>query len=91
MELSYHKSPEFAQLIDAQRDELLEIGPPKKGRGKKESRHKKGDRGGRHNSHGRKKPWEKKIKGQVAADIKKTDRGIQRGAKEGNQVSGRTY
>ena len=35
VELRYHKPPEFSQLSDAQRDELLELRPPKKGRGKK--------------------------------------------------------
>ena len=71
VELRYHTPPEFAQLGDAQKDELLKLCPPKKGRGKKETHHKKGDRGGNRNPHGRKKPWEKKIKGQVPAAIKR--------------------
>ena len=71
MELWYHNPPDFAQLSDAQRDELLELRPPKKGRGNKEAHHKKGYRSGRNNSHGKNNPWEKKIKGQVAADIKR--------------------
>ena len=71
VELRYHKPPEFAQLRDAQRDKLFEIHPPKKGKGNKESHHKKGDMGGRLNSHGRNKTWGNKIKGQVAAAIRR--------------------
>ena len=71
VELRYHKPPEFAQLSDAQRDNLLELLPTKKGRAKKENHHKKGDRGFRRNSHRRKKLWENKTKGQVAAAIKR--------------------
>ena len=71
VELRCHKPPEFAQLSDAHRDELLGLRPPKKGRGKKKTHHKKGERGGKRNSHGRNKPWEKKIKRQVAAVIKR--------------------
>ena len=70
VEVLYHKPPEFSQLGDAQRDELLEIRPPKKGRGKKESHQNKCDRGGKRNSHGSKKPWEKKSKGQVSDAMK---------------------
>ena len=56
VELRYHNPPEFAELSDAQRDELLEIRHPNKFRGKKESHHKKGESVGRRNLHGRKNP-----------------------------------
>ena len=55
-ELRYHKPPEFAQLSDSQRDEILELHPTKKSRGKKEAHHKKVERGGRRKSHGRNNP-----------------------------------
>ena len=71
VELRYHKPPEFAQLGNAQIDELLEIRPTKKGKGKKGGHHNKCDRGGKRNSHGNKKPWENNIKGQVEDSIKK--------------------
>ena len=70
VELRHHNPPEFSQLSDAKRDDLFEAHPLKKDRGKKETQHNKGDRGGRKTSHGRKKPWEKKLKGQVVAAIK---------------------
>ena len=56
VELWYHYPPEFAELSDAQRDELLELRHLKKFRGKKEANHKKGDSFGRRNLHGRKNP-----------------------------------
>ena len=70
VELRYHKPPEFSQLSDAHRDELLELRPPKKGKGKKRGHHKKRNMGRKRNSHGKKKPWENKIKGQVADAMK---------------------
>ena len=74
-ELWYHNTPEFAQLSDAQIYELLELRPPNKIGGKKEPHHKKMDRGGRRNSHGRNNPRENKIKGQVADAMKRNKEG----------------
>ena len=35
VELQYHKPHEFSQISDSQIDEILELRPPKKGRGEK--------------------------------------------------------
>ena len=74
MELFYHKPPEFAKLSNKQREKLLDLHPVKKFRGK--SGYKVNDRGGKRNSHGNdsskgKKDYDKRIKGQVSAAIKK--------------------
>ena len=50
VELRYHKPPEFAKLPNKQREELLDLRPVKKFKGK--SVYKGNDRGGKRNSHG---------------------------------------
>ena len=74
VELRYHKTPKFAMLSNKQREELLYPRPVNKFRGK--SIHKGNERGCKRNSHGNvsskgKKAYDKIIKGQVAAAIKK--------------------
>ena len=49
LELRYHKPPEFSQISYDQRDEILELRPPKKGKGKKGGHHKKGNMGRKRN------------------------------------------
>ena len=74
VELRYHKPPEFAKLSNEQREELLDLRPVKKFR--VESGYKGNDRGNKQESHGNgrskgNKSYEKRIKGQVSAAIKK--------------------
>ena len=74
MELCYHKPPEFAKLLNKQIEELLELCPVNKFRGK--SGYKGNGRGDKRNSHGYgsrkgKETYDKRIKGQVAPAIKK--------------------
>ena len=74
MELHYHKQPEFSKLSNEQREDLLYLRPVKKFRGK--SGYKGNDKGGKRNSHGNgsskgNKAYDKRIKVQVAAAIKK--------------------
>ena len=71
VELWYHKPPELSHLSDAQLDDLLELRPPQKGKGRKGGHHKRCDRVGKRNSHDKKKTWENNIKGQVAAAMKR--------------------
>ena len=65
---------ELFKLSNDQREELLDFRPVNKFRGK--SSYKENDRCGKRNSHGNgtskgKKAYDKRIKGQVAAAIKK--------------------
>ena len=74
VKLRYHKTPEFAKLSNEQREELLYLRPVKTFRGK--TGYKGNDRDRKRNSHGNgsskgKKSYDKIIKGQVAAAIKK--------------------
>ena len=74
MELRYHKLPDFSKLSNDYKEELLDLLPVKKFRGK--SGYKGNDRGGKRNSHVNgsskgKKAYDKIIKGQVAAAINK--------------------
>ena len=64
VELCYHNPPEFAQPSDAQRDELLELRPPKKVRGKKKliTRNVTGEAGTTHMSE--RSPGNRKSKGK---------------------------
>ena len=74
MELRYQKPPEFSKLSNEQREYLLDLRPINKFRGK--SGYKGNARGGKRNSHGNgsskgREAYDKRIKGQVAAAIKK--------------------
>ena len=74
VELCYHKPPEFANLSNEEREELMDLRPVNKFKGK--SGYKGNGRGGKRNSYGNgsskgKKGYDKRIKGQVAAAIKK--------------------
>ena len=73
MKFRYHKPPEFAKLSNEHREELLDLRPVNKIRGK--SGYKGNDICGKQNSHRNgsrkgKKAYDKRIKGQVAAAIK---------------------
>ena len=74
VELRYHKPPEFAKLSNEEREELMDLRPVNKFKGK--SGYNGNGRGGKRNSYGNgsskgKKAYYKIIKGQVAAAIKK--------------------
>ena len=68
VELRYHKPPEFAKISNEQREELLDLCPVKKFRGK--SGYKGNERGSKWDSHGNssskgKKAYDKRIKRRV--------------------------
>ena len=65
----------------------MELRPNKKRKVNKGVHHKKGERGGKRYSHGKNKPWEKKVKGKVAATMKNQKKETEKLAKLASLVS----